>query len=86
MDNNEDIEVEGNVAAQRNIESQILGSLSIEEALAFFSPDYFIVSVSIKEQLIVIISKITFVKVVFHFQESAINVLYKLYWTMIAGI
>ena len=50
IDNSEenDIEVEGNVAAQGNIDYQILG----EEALAFFSPDYFIISVSIyKEQL-----------------------------------
>ena len=51
IDNSEEnnIEVEGNVAAQGNIDYQILGNLymSVEEALAFFSPDYFIVSASI---------------------------------------
>ena len=39
IDNSEDydIEVEGNVAAQGNIEYQVLENLSVEEALAFFS-------------------------------------------------
>ena len=49
IDNNEekDLEVEENVAAQGNIEYQVLENLSVEEAQAFFSQDYLIVSASI---------------------------------------